>query len=74
MQRTKISVFLVVEPVASRSPGAPLRYRAQWIARGTGTRMYTSKTCALDTEAAALAMKYLARNAMNLADTTRGRS
>ena len=38
------------------------RFVAQLIARGTGTDLYASKVCDTETEARALAQKYLSKN------------
>lgn len=64
-------VYLVVDPVIRRGGGISEQtqswYRAKWIARGSGTVMYTSKLCgalkSVDAvfAARALAEKWLAK-------------
>lgn len=61
-------VFLNIKPVARRQgPRDAHVYRAEWIARGTGCVMYTSKVCEASTDedaraaAAGLARAWLAK-------------
>ena len=69
----KTEVFLNVEFVMPRATfPVPSRYKAQWIARGTGTVFYTSKTVDTREQATALARRYLKSTAgARLVDTTR---
>ena len=70
MTDTKKTVYLMTDSVLMRRPGIGdlvrtqgVRYKAQWIAKGTGTVMYTSKTKDTRAQAEALARAWLAKNA-----------
>lgn len=70
-------VFLVFDSVRPRQKGltraewlAGTRVRARWVARGTSGDLYYSKPCGTEDEARALAMKWLARNADAVVDTS----
>jgi hypothetical protein len=58
----KIKVFLFVRTVWARGDAWPMvrrGFRAQWIARGTGSELYQSRLCETETEAVRLARAYL---------------
>lgn len=57
-----IRCFIHLAPVGNKqNPLGPTRWVAQLIARGTGSDLYSSKPCATQDEAIALAKKYLAK-------------
>ncbi len=66
----QVECFLFTRIVWHKSSKEVRGYRAEWISRGTSTRMYTSKLTATRDEAASLAHKYAARNSW-IVDTSK---
>jgi len=68
-ENKKYEVFASVRYVRTRENTS--KFRVEWVTRGTGVVVYSSKACERLEDAKALAHKWLARNTDRYTDTSR---